>query len=453
MPFLFLITLDKMRAKIFCIGVLTCCYTTQTMGQLTARFANGKVATEYTYINASNAHDTIFVFNEPKTGDLSLQQTGINTFKWYRFDYSVPGFEEQPFDVVTDASETSKAGLQQGGYKVTVTPQGATAPRDSFVAWLYMNPGFDFSLHKNVNGEIVETGAYRQCTHTDFSFNPNKPTIQSSFKYYHPGRLELGALTFDNKITFMMKPENGTEVELRLNTQGNVQYLRDNSPPYKDTRYFFRAYDMFDIEKEDNIMYLTIIPYVTIYPELPEIDPASAPLPVKFTWEPYNVSAYEWNFGDGTIEIYDSGQPAPDTVMHTYFTPRTQGYQVELKVTSWYRCTYTTAPVRITVDPPLLETANVFTPNNDGYNDYFKPLAISLRRFEIWIYTRTGKQVYYYRGDDLRNWQGWDGRIEKTGREAAEGVYFYIIKAAGWDEPPTRNPKVGPYSGSFHLFR
>jgi gliding motility-associated-like protein len=430
--------------------MLACCSVIQVSGQLTARDTDGKEPTRYT--NAYGNRDTIFVFNLPMMGNLSLRQPGQNTFKWYQFNDKTLNFDK--IDEVTDAAETSKNAMAQGGYKVTVTPRGATAPRDSFMAWLYLNPGFEFGLLKNQNGEIPETYSYRQCTHTDFVFNPKTPTKQSSFTYYNPGNLQQGALRFDNEITFMMKPEDGTEVKLRLNTQGNDQYLRDNSPPYEDTRYFFRVYDMFGIEREDDIMYRTIIPFVKLdQPVLPEKDPTSAPLPVKFTWKPYNVSEYEWQFGDGTNEVYGFDQPAPDTVMHVYYTPRTQGYLVELKVTSLLRCTFTTEPYRITVDPPLLEVPNVFTPNFDGQNDYFKPNAVSLRRFEIWIYTRAGKQVYYHKGDDLRYWEGWDGRIEKSGNEAAEGVYFYIIKAMGWDEPSTKNPRPGPYSGSFHLYR
>ena len=443
----------NLKAKYsFCIALLACCSVIQVTGQLTAHNTDGKEPT--LYVNTYGFRDTIFVFNQPKTGNLSLQLSGQNTFQWYWFDYNTAAFEEQPFDVVTDASETSKNDLQQGGYKIRAIPHGETVPRDSFVAWLYINPGFEFSLYKNLNGEIVETGSYRQCTHTDFRFNPDLPTHQSSFTYYQPGNLQQAPLTFENRITYIVKPENGTEVELRLNTQGNIQYLRDNNPPYEDTQYYFRAYDMFGIGREDNIMYRTIIPFVTLnQPVLPETDPTSAPVPVKFTWKPYNVTEYEWQFGDGITEMYNLDRPAPDTVKYIFYTPKTQGYQVELKVTSLWGCTYTTDPVRITVDPPSLDMPNVFTPNNDSMNDYFKPNAVSLRQFEIWIYFRTGKRVYYYRGDDLRDWQGWDGRIENTGKEAAEGVYFYIIKAAGWDEPPTRNPQAGPYRGFFHLYR
>jgi gliding motility-associated-like protein len=416
----------------------------QVLGQLTARGADGKVAASYA--NAYGNRDTIFVFNQKETGSLSLQQSGANTFKWYKFNYDDRNFESFGADDV-DVETASRDRLEQGGYKVTVTPQGDTAPRDSFVAWLYMNPGFEFELYKNLNGEVVDNGGYKLCIYTVFRLNTN--TVQSSFRYYDPRNLQQ-VLIFDNKITYTMKPGNGAEVITALNVQ-TYQYFLDNNPPYEDTQYYFRAYDMFGIEKRDDVIYRTIIPYVIInQPVLPETDPASAPVPVKFTCQPFNVSEYIWRFGDGDSIVYVL---PPDTVTHIFYTPRTQDYEVTVKVTSPRDCSYTSDPVKISVSPPSLEVANVFTPNNDQMNDYFKPNATSLRRFEIWIYTRSGKRVYYYRGDDLRSWEGWDGRIENTGKEAAEGVYFYTIKAYGWDEPSTKNPLSGPYHGSFHLYR
>ena len=437
--------------RLFCMAVLMVCCTVQALGQLTARNADGKAATLYT--NAYGNRDTIFVFNQvpqPKTGNLSLQRSGTNTFRWYRFDYTARDFEKLPFATVENVAATQQNNLVQGGYKLTVTPMGEAAPRDSFVAWLYMNPGFDFNLLKDSRGEVLYN--YKSCSFTDFIIRPN--TVQSSFTYYHPGRLQQGAITFENRITYVMKPGFGQEVVIPLNTQGDTQYLRDNRPPYEDMQYYFRAYDMFGIEKKDEVKYVTIIPYVTIdRPVLPDTDPTSAPVPVGFTYKPHNVSEYVWRFGDGDSLMYDMENLAPDTVKHIYYTPKKQGYQVTLKVTSLMRCTYTTLPEVITVDDPWLDVGNVFSPNNDGWNDYFKPHTVSLRGFEIWIYTRAGKRVYYYRGDDLRSWQGWDGRIENSGNEAAEGVYYYVIRAFGWDEPSTKKPQAGPYSGSFHLFR
>jgi len=435
--------------RVFYIFILTSCAISQASGQLTARYANDKVATSY--YNVYGNRDSIFVFNQKETGSLSLNLSETNTFKWYQFNESTKEFEPfvtNPDDVDTEA--TIREDLKQGGYKVTVTPQGDTAPRDSFVAWLYMNPGFEFELYKNNNGEVMDLGGYKLCMYTLFRLKSN--TAASSFRYFDPRNLQQ-AIIFDNKITYTMKPGIGAETITSLNVQ-SYQFFIDNNPPYEDTQYYFRAYDMFGIEKRDDIMYRTIIPHVIIdQPILPETDPTSAPVPVKFTCKSFNIKEYIWRFGDGDSVVYDFERLPPDTVTHTYYTPKTQGYEVTLKVTSPRYCTYLSDPVKIAVDPPLLEVANVFTPNNDGENDYFKPNTVSLRRFEIWIYARSGKRVYYFRGDDLRSWEGWDGRIENTGREAVEGVYFYTIKAYGWDEPSTKKPQPGPYHGSFHLYR
>ena len=437
--------------RLLCIQLLICCCMARAEGQLTTRNANGKAATLYS--NAKGVRDTIFAFNQTpqiRNGDLSLRQTGTNTFRWYEFDYTNKVFKSTPFFSESNVSVSSQNNLTQGGYKVTVTSSGETAPRDSFVAWLYMNPGFEFNIYKDDNGELMYN--YKTCNYTNFILRPN--TVQSSFTYYNPDDTRKNTLTFDNKITFTMKPGNAYEVVTSLNTQGNNQYLRHNEPPYEDTRYYFRAYDMFGIERKDEIMYRTIIPYVIINtPILPEKDPSSAPVPVKFTYKPYNVTEYEWYFGDGDSVMYNLEFLPPDTVKHTYTTPKRTGYQMTLMVTSMNGCIFTTDPVKITVDDPYLEVGNVFTPNGDTVNDYFKPQVVSLRQFEITIFTRTGKQVYRHRGNDLRDWIGWDGRIENTGNEASPGVYFYVIKAIGWDEPPTKKPPVGPYSGSFHLYR
>jgi hypothetical protein len=37
-------------------------------------------------------------------------------------------------------------------------------------------------------------------------------------------------------------------------------------------------------------------------------------------------------------------------------------------------------------------------------------------------------------GEDLQNWEGWDGKVNKSSADASPGVYYYIIRAIGWDE-------------------
>ena len=66
---------------------------------------------------------------------------------------------------------------------------------------------------------------------------------------------------------------------------------------------------------------------------------------------------------------------------------------------------------------------NTFTPNGDGLNDIFIIGGIEIKEFEMWIYDRWGKMLYYT--DKMT--EGWDG---KMGQEnVSEGVYVFRINA------------------------
>lgn len=67
---------------------------------------------------------------------------------------------------------------------------------------------------------------------------------------------------------------------------------------------------------------------------------------------------------------------------------------------------------------------NIFTPNNDGLNDYFRlgVLAYVQSNFEVNIYNRWGQKVYSS-GDPGFMWDG----TNSSGNNAAEGVYFYMV--------------------------
>jgi len=65
---------------------------------------------------------------------------------------------------------------------------------------------------------------------------------------------------------------------------------------------------------------------------------------------------------------------------------------------------------------------NVFTPNNDGYNDDFEILGEYIDKFFLVILNRWGETLYQTNDINLR----WDGTFH--GRQCAEGVYFWIIR-------------------------
>ncbi len=70
---------------------------------------------------------------------------------------------------------------------------------------------------------------------------------------------------------------------------------------------------------------------------------------------------------------------------------------------------------------------NVFTPNHDNKNDYFKVNVDNLTDcfddFDIKIYTRWGELVYESQEFKFK----WDGK-DKKGKPLVDGVYFYTLK-------------------------
>ncbi len=102
--------------------------------------------------------------------------------------------------------------------------------------------------------------------------------------------------------------------------------------------------------------------------------------------------------------------------------------------------------------PSALQIPNVFNPNDDGLNDFFVPDKKSIRYLNLQVFTRTGNRVYHYEGggEDLQNWQGWDGRIGNSERRAVPGAYFFILRAEGYDDVEYQGRE---YRGTVYLYR
>ena len=64
-----------------------------------------------------------------------------------------------------------------------------------------------------------------------------------------------------------------------------------------------------------------------------------------------------------------------------------------------------------------------FTPNGDGINDVFHPLAANVLNYDFHVYNRWGQEVYSNSSSDLS--QGWNGKV--NGEVQPIGVYIYWI--------------------------
>jgi gliding motility-associated-like protein len=71
---------------------------------------------------------------------------------------------------------------------------------------------------------------------------------------------------------------------------------------------------------------------------------------------------------------------------------------------------------------------NIFTPNDDGVNDVFKPVAKGISDMKVWIYSRYGTFIHSW---DKPN-GSWDG-YTTSGEPCQAGTYFCVIEATGFD--------------------
>lgn len=88
-------------------------------------------------------------------------------------------------------------------------------------------------------------------------------------------------------------------------------------------------------------------------------------------------------------------------------------------------------PVEILVFPETdgnSEFPNVFTPNNDEFNEVFRvkepyPTDFCVENFLITVYNRWGDIVYESSDPDFE----WDGNHFESDQDCSEGVYYYVV--------------------------
>lgn len=69
---------------------------------------------------------------------------------------------------------------------------------------------------------------------------------------------------------------------------------------------------------------------------------------------------------------------------------------------------------------------NIFTPNNDGKNDVFRPDERSrfIKSIKFSVFNRWGEKVYEGNQDPYINWRG----VNNAGKELSEGTYYYLAE-------------------------
>lgn len=121
---------------------------------------------------------------------------------------------------------------------------------------------------------------------------------------------------------------------------------------------------------------------------------------------------YRWDFGDG-----ESG--LGPIQIHKYESAG--AYFVQMEVYDRHGCINAASDSIFVED--RFEVQNVFSPNDDGYNDLFNIQTNGTSVYELKIFSRTGTLIYKTEAPVII----WDG-TNNSGVKVSPGIYYYIIQ-------------------------
>ncbi len=226
------------------------------------------------------------------------------------------------------------------------------------------------------------TGCGRLEVHFSIIPSPDSDTIGSIVWDFGNGEGESGSLTpsavYENAGSFHVTATMNGSVTLSLPDSIRVY-------PDPDPEFFFT-----DSLEADNFAY--------VFRSQRENDHSPAFL-------------YHWSFGDGDTATGTD-------VLHVFNTAG--NYRVSLTVSGPAQCTATRS-IDLQVNK-LLELPNIFTPNGDGWNDYFRVRTNGEEIYSFTVYSRAGMLIYKSESPFIV----WDGR-SLSGEEMRDGIYYYTI--------------------------
>jgi gliding motility-associated-like protein len=378
------------------------------LGAVTAQIiAPGSRAVRATnYPGGHTPIDSVYIFCSSETAAVTLEADAPGGFPpydfvWHRWSTADNDFTELVHSEMA-AARSLLSGAGEGGYRVTIT--GGGGYDTSLIAWIHLaTPHAGASLLDRRCNWVALQGV----------------AAADTFYYYQPLTGQPVLLPAGRTFAWSSDPESVIPFPtIELNP---VTY----TPPLEDVTYKLQVTDSYGCVAGSSFFYESI----HVKAEF-DVEPVrgEAPLEIAITDNSIRALKYTWHFGDDTVSTLPGDQT------HIYYRPGS--YNIKLIIESELLCVDSiTSPV-IEVDPSSLNIPNVFTPNGDGANDFFKPETTSLRMIDMQIFSRTGTLVYSFRGegDRLKDWQGWDGTVNNSSRNASPGIYYYVIRARGWDD-------------------
>ncbi|SFT67839.1 gliding motility-associated C-terminal domain-containing protein [Lishizhenia tianjinensis] len=146
------------------------------------------------------------------------------------------------------------------------------------------------------------------------------------------------------------------------------------------------------------------------------------PLNVNLTNTSENATNYQW-YINGDFESYNVDENITITQSGDHYIDLIAYNQDTI-------CSDTATLVIRVYDSLILNIPNVFTPNNDGKNDFFSIQQTGVHSLNYEVYNRWGNTMKLGEVDEpLQEIELWDGTDQDSQKMVTSGTYFYRITA------------------------
>ncbi|HOP04756.1 MAG TPA: gliding motility-associated C-terminal domain-containing protein [Tenuifilaceae bacterium] len=159
---------------------------------------------------------------------------------------------------------------------------------------------------------------------------------------------------------------------------------------------------------------------------------------------------FDWTINDEKPVGITFPEPGMGDFPNIYHTFENGGdYNVRLRVTNIDNSTYVAIFNPIIHLEPIFGTdkidfnplPNVFSPNNDGVNDFYEVIASGTTKLSFKVFARSGALVYQHEANVIK----WDGKNDYN-KDVPDGIYYYILEDIG-------EKRYNPAKGFFYILR
>lgn len=442
--------------------------------QIYAPGRNWADTTKYTKLGVKQ--DSIFVFFSSSNKLRAQFSDGSKcTYVWKKYDETTYPVSAR-FKLISGVTDSVFTNIARGGYRVWVTRQSDDSTQ-VYTCWLMIDEVVIDTINVYNGCDFLELKTITSPT----ALGINNNNLFSYWDITSPGHTKIPNFSRDYFKNLTWQAGNP---EVSIPSDASLILNISNPAPLFDSKYSISIQNPFGriLTSETHILpSKATVANFSSYTEKDGIwvdggsaPSGEAPLKLKFESHAQNADSIYWRIIDAE-KFLNNKKDSIVWLDSSLFSDRIESYPTPTKMIPG---TYTvlhiaektisgcrdTMKITVKVDSSAFNFGaipNVFSPNGYGGNEKFKFIKdesgtepskkiSSIKSFKIVILSRQGQLIYEYSGSNPKDWDGWDGKIKGTSKDAPEGIFYYIIEAVGWDGKKFHR---GKFKGFLYLYR